>query len=369
MKGLALHLRKRFFVQMATSAEEVLPLLAQTPPAAVVIADMRMPGMNGAQLLAHSRKLYPQTTRMLLTSYADLDAAVSAINEGQVFRVIVKPCPPPELLKNVEAAVTLHDTLCGERTLLEQTIVGSIEALCEVLALTNPLAFGRTLRIKHLVSRMADGLGLAERWQVDVASMLSQLGSVTLPTETAEKLYYGVALTSAEEELLARSPEVTRHLIGHIPRLEPVHEILDTYRQPYRSAEGLTAAQATVRIGGQLLKAAVDFDAAETRGLSRAATLKELARQPEAYAPDALRLLGEIVASAPAADLVREVALSELQPGMELATDVKFATGALFVARGYQVTQSFLERVRNLRHGSIKEPLSVVIRAASDGQG
>src|SRR6185503_8461218 len=184
-----------------------------------------------------------------------------------------------------------------------------------------------------------------------------------------EKLYYGVALTSAEEELLARSPEVTRHLIGHIPRLEPVHEILDTYRQPYRSAEGLTAAQATVRIGGQLLKAAVDFDAAETRGLRRAATLKELARQPEAYAPDALRLLGEIVASAPAADLVREVALSELQPGMELATDVKFATGALFVARGYQVTQSFLERVRNLRHGSIKEPLSVVIRAASDGQG
>lgn len=66
---------------------------------------MRMPGMDGAALLAKARELAPHAVRMLLTGQTELDAAISAVNDGQIFRFLTKPCPPPRLLAAVEAAV------------------------------------------------------------------------------------------------------------------------------------------------------------------------------------------------------------------------------------------------------------------------
>jgi hypothetical protein len=70
--------------------------------------------------------------------------------------------------------------------------------IVDVLSVTNPIAFGRAMRIKKHASDLADKLGLTERWQVEVAAMLSQLGCITLPTETVEKLYYRQALSENE---------------------------------------------------------------------------------------------------------------------------------------------------------------------------
>src|SRR4051812_28893332 len=141
--GLALHLRRKYEVELATSGQAGLELLARKPEAAVVISDMRMPGMNGAEFLSRASQAHPNTTRILLTGYAELDAAVRAINEGHIFRFLVKPCPPPELLRTVEAAAEHHRLLLAEQVLLEQTLHGSVKMLSEVLAITNPVAFGR----------------------------------------------------------------------------------------------------------------------------------------------------------------------------------------------------------------------------------
>ena len=62
------------------------------------------------------------------------------------------------------------------------------------------MTFGRATRIKRIVSDLAEALGLAERWQVEVAAMLSQLGYMILPAETLEKVYYGLPLSEPEEE-------------------------------------------------------------------------------------------------------------------------------------------------------------------------
>jgi DNA-binding NtrC family response regulator len=70
--------------------------------AAVVISDMRMPGMNGAVLLAKVRGLYPEATRILLTGEPGRDTLVSAVNTGQIFRFLTKPCPPEELIASVQ---------------------------------------------------------------------------------------------------------------------------------------------------------------------------------------------------------------------------------------------------------------------------
>ncbi len=361
--GLALHLRRRYDVELATSGEAGLELLARQPPAAVVISDMRMPGMNGAEFLARCSAAYPDTTRILLTGYAEVDAAIRAINEGHVFRFLIKPCPPPELLRTVEAGAELHRLLLAEKELLEKTLHGSIKMLTEVLAITNPLAFGRASRIKQHVSKLADKLGESSRWQVEVAAMLSQLATLTLPNETAEKLYYGTPLTSAEQTMVERSPDVTEQLLGHIPRLEIVRRILASCQQPFRTTDAeVSREEQLVRRGAQLLKGAVEVDALEGQGLSGADIVTVLKGHASDYDPPVLTALLEICGQRGHGETIREVSLAALRAGMIFATDVKLTTGTLFVARGYEVTESFLERVRNFRAGSVKEPLKVIVR-------
>src|SRR5258706_5696930 len=182
--GLSLHLRRRYEVEIATSGQAGLDILDRSPDIAVVISDMRMPAMSGAEFLARAYAAHPDTTRILLTGYSELDAAIKAINQGNVFRFLVKPCPPPELVKTVDAAAELHRTLLAEKVLLEKTLHGSIKMLSEVLAITSPAAFGRGARVKQLVAQMAEKLGEKARWQVEVAALLSQLPSIALPNET-----------------------------------------------------------------------------------------------------------------------------------------------------------------------------------------
>jgi FixJ family two-component response regulator len=196
---------------------------------AVVVSDMRMPGMDGAAFLAEVRSRWPEVVRMLLTGQSDIESAIAAINKGQIFRFLTKPCPPPALLAAVQAAVAQHELITAERVLLEQTLHGSIKALTDMLALVSPVSFGRATRVKQLVSDIAGHLGLKERWQVEVAAMLSQIGHMTLPAETAERVYYGRALSNDEQRLVARLPGLTESLLGNIPRLETVREIQRTY--------------------------------------------------------------------------------------------------------------------------------------------
>jgi response regulator RpfG family c-di-GMP phosphodiesterase len=152
-------------------------MLAREPAVAVIMSDMRMPGMDGATFLARARQVAPDAVRMLLTGQADVDAAAAAINEGQIFRFLTKPCPPPMLLAAFASAVEQHELITAERVLLEQTLHGSIKTLTDVLALVSPTSFGRATRIKQLVSDLAERLAIRERWQVEVAAMYRSLAA------------------------------------------------------------------------------------------------------------------------------------------------------------------------------------------------
>ena len=365
LSGLSLHLRRRYEVETATSGAAALELLARQPEAAVVISDMRMPGMNGAELLAKASSSHPRTTRILLTGHAEVDSAIAAVNQGSVFRFLVKPCPPPELLGAVEAAVELHRVTVAEQTLLEQTLHGSIKMLTEVMAITNPVSFGRAQRIKQHVTALCDKLELAERWQVEVAAMLSQLSSFTLPAETLEKVYYGATLTAEEQTMVERAPDVTEQLLGHIPRLEAVRDILASYPKPYKKPDKATLTHEQARLQGwsQVLRLAVDFDTLEAQGLSSGVALTSLKGRADQYQPEVLSAFLSLYGQRKEGDKIRDVSLAALRSGMVLAADVKLTTGTLFVARGYEITPAFLERIRNFRAGSVREPIKVLIRA------
>lgn len=121
LEGLERVLHRKCSLLTATSGEEALRLLDGADPIDVIVSDMRMPRMNGAALLAECRKRSPDTVRLLLTGQTDLDSAISAVNDGHVFRFLTKPCPPTVFVEALTAALEQHRLITSERILLERT--------------------------------------------------------------------------------------------------------------------------------------------------------------------------------------------------------------------------------------------------------
>src|SRR5579862_9816129 len=88
LSGYRRILSREFQIETALGGEPALKLVLENGPYAVVVSDMRMPGMDGIQLLSKVKSESPNTIRVMLTGNADLDTAIEAINEGAIFRFL-----------------------------------------------------------------------------------------------------------------------------------------------------------------------------------------------------------------------------------------------------------------------------------------
>lgn len=113
-------LRREFAVRIALGGRAGLEELEKYGPFAVVISDMRMPGMNGAEFLAQVRRKWPETVRMLLTGYSDINAAVDAVNKGNIYRFLTKPCEKSTLVKAIQAGFEQYRAQRDERDLVQK---------------------------------------------------------------------------------------------------------------------------------------------------------------------------------------------------------------------------------------------------------
>jgi len=99
---------RQYEVVTHTSGSAALEQLKQEP-FDLIISDMRMPGMSGAELLKTCFRLYPDMIRILLTGYSDLESAIKAINEGNIYRYIAKPWDNDQLRTVVAEAIDTRD--------------------------------------------------------------------------------------------------------------------------------------------------------------------------------------------------------------------------------------------------------------------
>jgi CheY-like chemotaxis protein len=362
LEGLTLTLHRKYEVSTATSGEAALAHLRQDGSTKVIVSDMRMPVMDGVTFLRGARTVVPDATRVLLTGHADLQSAIGAVNEGQIFRFLTKPCAPPLVMAAIDAAVEQNRLITAERVLVEQTLHGCISALTDVLAVTNPAAFGSAIRLRQTVSDLADGLSMSERWQVEIAAMLSRIGSIAVPPETMERLQNDEPLSDVDRQLVARIPALAERFLGSIPRLESVRGILATSVRPHRAQRDRTTDADSVVIdrGADLLRVASDFDALTSSGMTAARAIEVMQGRSNRYADEVLDALAGREGAAGKRRKTREVALNDLRAGMMLAEDVRLTSGMLLIARGYEVTERFLERARNMKRSSVRAPIRIV---------
>jgi response regulator RpfG family c-di-GMP phosphodiesterase len=354
VESLAAQLRHHYQIVTANSGQQALRVLKEQGPPAVVISDMRMPAMDGATLLKHIKQLYPETTRILLTGDTGRDSAIAAVNEGQIFKFLTKPCRTDQLKAAIDAGVLQHRLVAAEKVLLQETLIGCIKALVDILAMTNPVAFGRSTRLLRLAIGLAEAMGMAGFWQLEAAAMLSQIGYISLPAELVEKLYYGKRLTPEERGLADGAPQVAQKLLGRIARLEPVIEILDAVCRG-----GKEPSDVRIKQGADSLRLLLDYDSYIGQGASVETALNKLRSTPGRHDPKTVQALESLVAEAAGPQDVYEVLVGNIMPGMIFVDDLHTHAGTLLVPKGFEVTQAFLERARNFGPGILQEKVRV----------
>lgn len=363
VEGLALSLRREYRVVTALSGDEGLKILREIgPDVAVVISDMRMPGMDGAAFLQQAMKIAPNSSRILLTGEPGRDAAIHAVNRGQIFRFLTKPCAPDVLKAALEAAVMQYRLANAERSIMQETLLGCINALIDVLAITNPVAYGRASRAKKTAVAFAASLKMTGYWQLEAATMLSQLGYLSLPVELVEKVYYGERLSEDEKVLADGAKEVASQLLEHIPRLEPVLQILHAMNWPDDAIARL--GDGTIGLGTRILCMTLEYDSMIMQGNSVDVAVQTLRTRTSRFGAELVEQFARHIGAGASAEEIRQMPLRAVKAGMTILQDVRTHLGTLLVPRGFEVTEVFLDRIRKFGPDLLAESVKVRVPAA-----
>jgi CheY-like chemotaxis protein len=349
LQGYQIMLRSEFEVETAVGGEQGLAAVRDRGPFAVVVSDMRMPGMNGAEFLARVRQTAPDTVRMMLTAHTDINTAMDAVNQGNIFRFLAKPCEREVLAKAIAGGLVQYRLVTAEKELLEKTLLGSIKVLTEVLSAVSPEAFGRSVRITGCVHHLAARFHLPSPWVFEAAAMLSQLGCIALDPEMIQAAYAGTHLSPEDQAQFAAHPQVARELLAHIPRLEPVAWMIGqqlTKEIPQQAPPVPALPMDVLVLGAKMLKLAVTFDNLKMRGLSHEDTINQLRHTSAGFEPELVDALADMKAEKTKMEL-RKVPISTLTTGMILQQDVRTRFGLLVVAKGQEVSHPLLARLQN----------------------
>jgi len=352
LEGIAQLLRKQYEVQIANSGDEALRRLGELKDVAVVVSDFRMPQMDGATFLHQVMLRAPTATRILLTGEAGVDGARDAVNKGQIFRFLTKPCPTDQLREALDAGIELHRLANAERIVMQETLLECIAALMEVLAVTNPTAFGRAQRIKRLVADVATKLECGQFWQLEAAALLSQIGYFAESPELAEKIYYGRTLSPEEKKRAAAVPANAQRLFEHVPRLEPVIQIVTALDWPDAALARL--GDGMIGLGARILGVALEYDLMTIKEMPKTEIMQVLRARESRFGSNVLEAFTAVV-GAEAEPQVQTMRLREATPGMRLLQEIRTSSGALLVPIGFELSQRLLERISQVAPEALEE--------------
>ncbi|MBQ0931399.1 response regulator [Ideonella sp. 4Y16] len=400
-------------LQQATSGAEALALLREAP-VDLIISDMRMPGMDGAQFLEASREPAPEAVRILLTGYADISSTVQAINRGELHRYIQKPWDDQDILLIVRQALERQglerrnrqlsaenarrneelrqlnaslEARVKARTAEIEQINDMLEKAYEELNENFKLAVnlfsglmeareggmaGHGRRVADLSRRVAIKLGLSERDREDVylAALLHDLGKMGFPDGMLRR---PVSVYNPEE--LARYRKHPLDGEAALMPLAKMHGVARMVRQHHERYDGKGFPDGVVGdeivLGARIIAAASDYDGMVTGSLTENAYGPDAAMQSlrgsagTRYDPRVVEALEQALAEqAREINTDRKVDVRELQPGMVLARDLLSSKGAILLAAGYVFEPRVIRQVNEFaqREGL---RLSLFIRAES----
>ncbi len=365
LNGYKRHLRKQFDIDTALGGQEGLKMISSNGPFAVVVSDMRMPEMNGLEFLQQVKSRAPDTVRMMLTGNIDQQTTVGAVNEGNVYRFINKPCHPDQLASAIEAGAAHYQLITAERELLEGTLNGAINLLTDILSMVCPELFGRAVGLRQRARELGKAMEMSDTWAFEMATMLSPIASVTVPPDILALQKAGGKLSTVQKEILEALPETASKLLKNIPRLDRVAEIV-LYQEKAFDGSGFPQTKVSgnnIPLESRALKIVRDMTAHEQSGMAANEALELMNSKPGQYDPVILQIAGELWSDgATSITAIMDVRIIDLLPGQKIMGNIVNEHGQLLIAAGTTVTETIIERLHNLhRLKQISEPIQIEI--------
>ncbi|OQX20340.1 MAG: hypothetical protein BWK76_01830 [Desulfobulbaceae bacterium A2] len=347
----------------ADSPKLALELLHNQEPFAVIVSDMQMPGMNGIELLNRSKEISPDTVRILLTGHADLHTAIAAVNTGDIFRFLTKPCEGDILVSALHSAIGQYQLVVAERELLEETLMGIVRVLSQILGLVNPAAQGRANRMRRFCKHIASRMHLPKPWQYEMAALLSQLGCLTIPPAVMASALAGRELSPTERQMLEQHPVSGAKLLLRIPRMEHIAGMVaeqNTVRNDGTAPRELAVNNPEL-LGAQILRLTAALDLLLTPGLAPDRALAQLRGQHDIHHPELVEALSDFDFGLDNMVSLR-VHPRELTTSMVLDEDLCTRDGQLLATRGERITEPLLAGIDNYsRSIGLREPVAVLV--------
>jgi len=202
-----------FDILTASSGKKALEII-KTKTVSVLVSDQRMPNMLGTELVATVKEVSPQTIRMILTGYADLDSILGAVNKGEIFRFVLKPWNDEQLIDHVTDALNVYDK---NRAQEEQVILG----LAQTIELKDPYTKGHCERVARYSVALAEVYGLDESlicdirrgaWLHDCGKIAIHEDVLNLPGSVNEKQLEEIKKHPSNGVKVAKEASLSQHV-------------------------------------------------------------------------------------------------------------------------------------------------------------
>ncbi len=376
-------------VFVATSGADALKLLQKEKNIDVIVSDQRMPGMTGVDFLQQSRKISPESMRILLTGYADVNAAVDAINRGGAYRYITKPWRDEDLVMSVKGALQQGmlvkenkrlqaelkrwanelEAIVQEQTMELQAEYDKIKALnvrqrqnfrSTIIAFSNLIELrdkrmrSHARNVADLVGQVSEKVGIKgeEKETVVVAAVLHDIGKIGIPDIILQ--VHADKMNDDELEEYRQHSVRGQTVIDAIKDLQKVGLLIRHHHERYDGKgypDGLKGSG--IPLGSRLIAIAdyVDKNIRKFQGTSGIEfVLQKLTEEGgKRFDPKLLAFFMEPVRAMyskmlPKTDFIElELFPKDLEEGMILGRDVHSGTGVLLLSKGIKLDRTNIQ--------------------------
>lgn len=364
----------------------------------LVVSDMRMPEMNGAQFLEKVREQWPDTVRILLTGYAEIGATIDAINKGQIYRYVAKPWEDNDIALTVKHALqqkmlerekqrlealtqrqneelkdlnahleekvlartrALHESmqsLDAAHEKLKKSFITSVRVFSNLIEMRNPAKSGHSCRVAELARSIAQKMGMtaSEVQDTFIAGLLLDVGKIGLPDRLLEKPFN--ALSFDERSEVVRHPVKGERALMALDQLQGAARLIRCHRENFDGTgypEHLSGL--SVPLGARILAVAEDYDTA-LMGSSYVKPMKPAQAQlmvqdgkGKRYDPAVLEVFfDELCRVSVVEDNATELTLrsGQVKPGMVLSRDLMTGNGDILLAKEHVLDERIIEQIR-----------------------
>lgn len=367
--------------------EKALELAAGSLFSAVIV-DYQMPHMLGPELLKRIAVIQPDASRIIMTGMPSLDAVLRAVNEGEIYRFVTKPWVSAEMTATIRSAIDRFELLRSNQELIKQSVAlnhqlseantlldkkvreleeqrnllaesqserescfhRSLELCRRILNTFNPLLAAQGKMAVDLCENVAaqGSFSAEERHALQVASRLYDIGLTGVSPDLVPAIQEGMAwLDEATEKVVRNHTIYGQTLAAYVDPCKLVSETIRSHHEHYDGTgypDGLKGLD--IPWTARCLSVVVTYVAKISSGLTHESALEYLLQKSESeFDPQALQLFLACVCQNPPVGNLRELRAEELQPGMQLASDVTTPSGLVLYLKGQKLDAETISRL------------------------